>query len=227
MIVIIGFIVLLVIVFRYHYFHIADEDCRKNTTDGVTYKDAFGHMRLLRNGRQVMYKKDSSGRIRMFYTNGCAVDVFENAKDAARFEGKPDYLCDVWGFDNRGYVHEVFATGERYLKVNLNGRLYYLDYDGKPLRIVREAETSPTNLEGVDIDEFNKISEEIYNQDPINKAHYDYSSQVELEYNKRRIYGKPDFDMQELSRSIEQVKKDIREGRLSRRITYDWKGRTK
>jgi len=186
MIVIIGFVILVVAIFRYHYFHVADEDCRKDTTDGVTYKDAFGHLRLLRNGRQVMYKKDSSGRIRMYYTNGCAVDRFENMKAAAKFEGKPDYLCDTWGIGRKGFVHEVFATGERYLKVNLNGRLYYLDYDGKPLRIVREVEEFYPNSEGVDIDEFNKISEEIYNWNPNNYGCCDYSDFALSKYNEKQ-----------------------------------------
>ena len=58
MIVIIVFVAVIVWIFRYNYLRISDAECRKNTTDGVTYIDAFGNVRLLRDGKKVYHRKN-------------------------------------------------------------------------------------------------------------------------------------------------------------------------
>ena len=170
MIVIIGFVAMVVIIFRYYYLRIADPDCRKNTTDGVTYKDAFGKTRLLRNGRKVLYKKDNNGRIRMFYDNGCAVDEFNNYKDQAIFNGEPDYVCRTW---HDIPVVKVVKTGEEFLSYNLNGCNYYCSFgEDQPIQIVRECYPDEHNDSlGVNIEIYNKLLVKWHNP---NKFGYDY-----------------------------------------------------
>ena len=186
MIVIIVFISVLSFIFYRSGVGVSFSERYKRTEDGVTYRDLFGNLRLVRDGQRVMYKKNSSGRIAMFYTNGRAVNPIKNEKDKAIFKGEEDYFYDTWGVDNSGYVFEVIKTGEKFLKVDLNGYYYYLEYGKKPLRIVREVKKHYDNSEGVDIDEFNKISEEIYNWNPTNYGCCDYSDFVLSKYNERQ-----------------------------------------
>lgn len=208
MIVIIGFAVLLVAVFRYHYFRISDPECRKNTKDGVTYKDAFGHLRLLRDGRRVEYKKDDNGHIRLFYDNDFAVNPIENAKDAARFKGEKDYLCGKWG--TNGYVFEIFGTGERYLKSVINGKEYYLQFgNNSPLKIVREVNWNSNNdNKGVDIDEFNKILEEYFADDPEFYGKFNYVDQAFRWYEQEKRVAKQKQEMQKRTSEYKRLKEE-------------------
>ena len=216
MLVIVGFALMIVFIFRYHYFRISDPECRKNTKDGVTYKDAFGQLRLLRDGRKVRYRKDDSGRIRLFYgdSNEWAVNPYENNKDAARFKGEPDYLCDTWGSGRKGYIHEIFATGERYIKESINGRSYYIEYGGnKPLKIIREAGIDVPGAEGVNLDLFNELLAEIYNENP---SYYCDHYYTDIAYNRYQRTKRGAVQKQQLEERTSEYK------RLKEKTDYLW-----
>ena len=165
MIAIVAFLALVIWIFCYHYFHISDPNCRKATKDGVTYKDAFGKLRLLRNGKRITYRKNKYGQTYMCYNNGNAVNEFINFEEAAKFKNEKDYVCDK---KNGIWLYKIVETGEIYAKEELYGRFYYIDYaEDRPMKIIREVDPNAERsnfTQGIDINVFNHILEEMYNE---------------------------------------------------------------
>lgn len=140
MIVIIVFVAVIVWIFRYNYLRISDAECRKNIIDGYLYKDGFGNLRLLKDGKRVYYKKNYLGQTYLCYGNGTPVDQEYLTKEFSRHLGKKDYIC------NHKYGINIFKnieTNEEYAKALWGSRTYHIEYsENKPMRIIDEDDIS-------------------------------------------------------------------------------------
>lgn len=166
MIVIIVFVAVIVWIFRYNYLRISDAECRKNTTDGVTYIDAFGNVRLLRDGKKVYHRKNIYGQWYMCYGNGVKTNTFQNLEDEAKFKGEKEYVCDK---KNGILLYKIFDTGEVYAKYSFGKgykRSYYIEYnEDRPMKVIRETDDTwgnPKYGDGINIERMNEVFKKMY-----------------------------------------------------------------
>ena len=163
MIIIIGFIAIVIIVFRYIYYHSTIQSCREKTEDGITYRDCFGHTRLLDNDRRVGYRK-VNGKVMLCFENGIPVDQQKYMEDISKFKGE----YDCYYMTKKGIrLYKILNTGEIYAKHYFNHHLYYIEYnEDKPMRIVLEGNDpesdSNNTYRKINIEEMNIVFESMF-----------------------------------------------------------------
>ncbi len=166
MIFIIGFVLLVIVLFRHFYFTSTLEDSRKNTTNGYTYTDCFGQLRLLRNDRAVKYVK-LHGVPTLCFQNGIPVDENSLKEDNARYCGDEYYYLNYDGLERV----KVVETGEVFLLARFP---WYGDYfatysENGLIQIVRETESSKKEFENegghrINIDEMNVVLRKMFEE---------------------------------------------------------------
>ena len=184
MIFIIGFIVLVIVLFRHFYYVNTLEQCRNNTEDGIVFTDCFGHTRLLRNNRLVTYMKKDRLGTRLCYLNGTPVDVEASLKESANFFGNEYYFVFK---KNQINMFKLVDTEEIYAIAQFNNHYYFVDYpDNGPMKILKETNRSINDhninlkFKGINIDEMNIVLENMYNQRQL--VTYDYFNYAMCKY---------------------------------------------